>query len=206
MPTTQNKQITHEFYTQERWTNWLKQVVESDFKLSDDEEESKGGEIFVNMQDDVILACLKVIAKHHNGEYDAEETDDILASIQDIVLEKPEDISEDAEIMIESLQNSFVAAFASFEKYLYGDFDIDANMEDLIDAAVKAEEAEEIDEALDLVAHIGALVLSEKELPAEKLEEMPYGFVAELMDGIDSIEAAMIGTDSYKEDDGDYEE
>ncbi|MDK2893078.1 DUF2150 family protein [Methanohalophilus sp.] len=205
MPTTQHKQITHEFYTEERWANWLKQVEESDFKLSENEEESKGGEIFVNMQDDVILACLKVIAKYQNGEYDAEETDDILASIQDIVLKSPENISEDAQIMIESLQNSFVAAFASFEKYLYGNFDINANIEDLINEAVKAEEAEDIEGALDLIAQIGALILSEKELPAEKVEEIPYGFVAEFMDGIDSIEAAMVGADSYKEDDGDYE-
>jgi hypothetical protein len=37
------------------------------------------------------------------------------------------------------------------------------------------------------------------------MEDMPYGIVAEWMDGIDSIEAAMVGTDSYKEDDGEYE-
>jgi hypothetical protein len=205
MPTTRNKQITHEFYTEERWANWLKQVKDSDFKLSDSEEESKGGEIFVNMQDDVILACLKVIARHQNGEYDVEETDDILASIQDIVLGETNELSEDAGVMIESMQNSFIAAFTSFEKYLYEDFDADALIKDLIDTAIKAEEAEEIDEALDLVAHIGALVLNGKELPTEKLEEMPYGLVAEWIDGIDSIEAAMVGADSYKKDDDDHD-
>ena len=47
------------FYTQERWQNWIIQVKESGFKIDDQQK----GAIFVNMEDDVVLACLKIIAK-----------------------------------------------------------------------------------------------------------------------------------------------
>jgi hypothetical protein len=34
------------------------------------------------------------------------------------------------------------------------------------------------------------------------MTDLPYSMTAELLDGIDAISAAMIGEDSYKEDDG----
>ncbi len=35
-----------------------------------------------------------------------------------------------------------------------------------------------------------------------EIGEIPYCMTAELMDGIDAISAAMLGDDSYKDDDG----
>ncbi|KXS41552.1 MAG: hypothetical protein AWU58_1688 [Methanohalophilus sp. T328-1] len=206
MPETNNKQIFHEFYTEKRWNNWLQKVEESNFKLEESgEAPEKDSAIFVNMQDDVILACLKVIATGQRGDYSVEETLDILSSIEEIVMKKVDPISEDADMMIESLQNSLLATFVSFECYLNGNFDGDSNISDLINGAIEAEQDEDFEAALGYVARIGALVLDGQELPGKQMEDMPYGIVAEWMDGIDSIEAAMVGTDSYKEDDGDYE-
>ena len=44
------------FYSDDRWNNWIIQVKESGFEIKDEEEEDIGnaGEIFVNMEDDVI--------------------------------------------------------------------------------------------------------------------------------------------------------
>ena len=39
-------------------------------------------------------------------------------------------------------------------------------------------------------------------LPEEAIADLPYSMSVELLDGIDAISAAMIGDDSYKEDDG----
>jgi hypothetical protein len=49
-------------------------------------------------------------------------------------------------------------------------------------------------------------VLKGQSLPEEIMAELPYGIVAEWLDGIDSISAAMVGSDSYKEFDEDDEE
>ncbi|WP_462271826.1 DUF2150 family protein [Methanohalophilus sp.] len=206
MPETSDKQIYHEFYTEKRWNNWLQKVGESDFKLEESgDTPEKDSAIFVNMQDDVILACLKVIATFQRGENSVEETLDILSSIEEIVLKKVDSISEDTDMMIESLQNSLLATFVSFECYLNGDYDKESEISDLIKGAIEAEQDEDFEASLGYVARIGALVLNGKELPGKEMEDMPYGIVAEWMDGIDSIEAAMVGTDSYKEDDGEYE-
>jgi hypothetical protein len=35
-----------------------------------------------------------------------------------------------------------------------------------------------------------------------EMGDLPYSMTAELMDGIDAISAAMLGDDSYKDDDG----
>jgi hypothetical protein len=109
-------------------------------------------------------------------------------------------------MMIEFMQNSLIGVFASFEAYLKGSYDTGAEIAGLIEEALEAEKSESYEEALDKIGEIGALVLNGKALPEEKLENMPDGFVTMWIDGIDSIGAAMIGTDSYKEDNGDYAE
>jgi len=43
-------------------------------------------------------------------------------------------------------------------------------------------------------------VIGGESLP--EIGDLPYCMTAELMDGIDAISAAMLGDDSYKEDDG----
>ncbi|KKG15794.1 hypothetical protein EO97_10370 [Methanosarcina sp. 2.H.T.1A.15] len=55
----------------------------------------------------------------------------------------------------------------------------------------------------DYTAQCGAIVLKGQSLPEEVMAELPYGIVAEWLDGIDSISAAMVGSDSYKEFDED---
>ncbi len=203
-----NEMVYHEFYTKERWNNWLKQIKESDFKIQEDaseEDMEKESAIFVNMEDDILLACLKVIAKYDNDVLSAEDAMEILKDIREIALGEIEPVSEDIDLMIESLQTSLMGAFASCECYLNGGYDKNTKIKDLIDAAVEAEEAADIPSALGYVAQVGALVLNGSSLDDSIMEELPYGIVAEWLDGIDSIGAAMVGADSYKEDDGDYD-
>ncbi|MEA1985595.1 MAG: DUF2150 family protein [Euryarchaeota archaeon] len=203
MPDTHANLINQEYYTKNRWNNWIEQVKKSDVNFQNSEEESeKEGAIFVNMEDDIILACLKVIAKHDHKALTPDEAMDILSSIQEIVLEETEPISGDVDMMIESVQTSFMGALAACECYLNDAYDKDTAIEDLIAAAIDAEKNEDAQIAMGYVAEIGAKVLSGSSLPASALEDIPYGLVAEWLDGIDSIEAAMVGADSYKEDDG----
>jgi hypothetical protein len=205
VPEQEINQVLYEFYTQKRWENWLGRAKESGFQIKETEEEAgKESAIFVNMVDDVILACLKVTARFDKGVLSREKALEILVEIRDIVLAEIEPISEDIDLMIDSIQTSLMGALIAFECYVIGDYEEGANIEELIKAAVEAESADNLELALDYVAQCGAIVLKGKILPEEVMSELPYGIVAEWLDGIDSISAAMVGSDSYKEfDEGD---
>lgn len=196
----------HDFYTAERWNNWINQVKESGFKFEEsDEPQGKEGAIFVNMGDDIILACLKIIAKYEREQISRDSALENLGEIRDIVLAEIDPISEDADLMIASLQTSLMGSFAAFEAYVAGDYDESTDIADLVKVALEAESSDDIEIALGTVAEIGALVISGKELSEKIMEDIPYCLVAEWLDGIESIYAAMMGSDSYKDDEEDDE-
>jgi hypothetical protein len=198
----------YEFYTQKRWENWLGRARESGFQIKESEEDAgKESAIFVNMVDDVILACLKVTARLDKGMLSREKALEILAEIRDIVLSEVEPISEDINLMIDSVQTSLMGAIVAFECYVIGDYDEEANVVELAKLAIEAESSDNLELALDYTAQCGALVLKGKSLPEDLMADLPYGIVAEWLDGIDSISAAMVGSESYKEfDEGDDED
>ncbi|MGP8319351.1 MAG: DUF2150 family protein [Methanosarcinaceae archaeon] len=202
MPDKGKEQIHHEYYTHERWNNWIKQVQESGFELAESDEISgENGEVFVNMEDDIILACLKIIAKFDRGTLSGEIALEAIADIRNIVLAEIKPISDDIDLMIDSLQTSLMGGIAACECYIEGDFDKKQNTKNLIKSAIEAETADDIQIAMGHIARIGASVISGKKIPVKLLENIPYGFVAEWLDGIESIAAAMVGADSYKKDD-----
>jgi len=203
-----NQVPPYEFYTPKRWENWLGRARESGFQIKESEEESeKESAIFVNMVDDIILACLKVTARFDKGMLSREKALEILAEIRDIVLAEVEPISEDIDLMIDSVQTSLMGALVAFESYILGDYDDEADIVELAKSAIEAESSDDLELALDYTAQCGALVLKGKSLPEDLMADLPYGIVAEWLDGIDSISAAMVGSDSYKEfDEGDDED
>ncbi|MGA9189478.1 MAG: DUF2150 family protein [Methanosarcina sp.] len=207
MPEKEMNQVPSEFYTQKRWENWLGRAKESGFQIKESEEEAgKESAVFVNMVDDVILACLKFTARFEKGMLSREKALEILAEIRDIVLSEVEPISEDIDLMIDSIQTSLMGALVAFECYIMGDYDEGSNIEELVKAAIDAESSDNLELALDYTAQCGAIVLKGKSLPEEVMAELPYGIVAEWLDGIDSISAAMVGSDSYKEFDEEDDE
>ena len=87
MPEQEINQVPYEFYTQKRWENWLERAKESGFQIKEPEEDAgKESVIFVNMVDDVILACLKVTARFDKGMLSREKALQITGEIRDIVL------------------------------------------------------------------------------------------------------------------------
>ncbi|KKG18726.1 hypothetical protein EO98_06730 [Methanosarcina sp. 2.H.T.1A.6] len=199
-----NQVPPYEFYTQKRWENWLGRARESGFQIKESEEEAgKESAVFVNMVDDVILACLKVTVRFEKDLLSKEKALKILEEIRDIVLSEVEPISEDIDLMVDSVQTSLMGALVAFECYFMGDYEDESNLEELIKEAVDAEASDNLELALDYTAQCGAIVLKGQSLPEEVMAELPYGIVAEWLDGIDSISAAMVGSDSYKEFDED---
>jgi hypothetical protein len=191
--------MKEEFYTEKRWLNWMNKVKDSNFKLTEADEKNSGA-VFIYIMDDVVLACLKVIARCEREIITPEEAIAEIAAIRSIIFQDHESLGEDADLMLESLKTSLAAVFVSGQRYIVGSFDHESSIDDLVKRAIDAEQQENLDEAFDLLSQVGARVIGGEGLP--EIGDLPYCMTAELMDGIDAISAAMIGDDSYKEDDG----
>ena len=187
------------FYTQERWHNWITKVKESGFKIDDQQK----GAVFVYMEDDVVLACLKIIAKYDKNLISREDSLKYIAEIKDIVLKKIEPVNEDIDMMIESVQLSLMGVFASCECYLEKAFEKTKSLDKLIKSAVQAEKDDNMGAALNSIAQIGANILAGGKLKEKDIDDIPDGLVGEWLDGIDSIGAAMVGDTSYRDDEPD---
>jgi len=191
--------MKEEFYTQTRWLNWINKVKESKFKLKEPDEKNSGA-VFIYIMDDVVLACLKVIARCEREIITPEEAVTEISAIKEIVFQENESLGEDADLMLESLKTSLAAVFVSCQRYITGDFDRDSPLEELVQEAIAYEQKEDLDSAFDLLSQIGSRVIGGETLP--EIGDLPYCMTAELLDGIDAISAAMLGDNSYKEDDG----
>ena len=191
--------MKEEFYTQTRWLNWMNKVKESKFKLTEPDEKNSGA-VFIYIMDDVVLACLKVIARCEREIITPEEAVTEISAIREIVFQENESLGDDADLMLESLKTSLAAVFVSCQRYITGDFDRDSPLEELVQEAIASEQKEDLDGAFDLLSQIGARVIGGETLP--DIGDLPYCMTAELLDGIDAISAAMLGDNSYKEDDG----
>lgn len=194
----QKPKIIVPFYTQERWQNWIVKVKESGFKPDD-----KENAVFVYMEDDIVLACLKIIAKYDKKLISKDEALKYLMEIKEIVMKKIESIDYDIDMMLESIQVSLVGVFVSCECYMNGEYVKTRSFTKLLKAALKAENDDNMAIALDNIAKIGANILAGGKFKEKDFENVPEGIVAEWIDGIDCINAAMIGDTSYKDDEPD---
>lgn len=189
------------YYTRGRWHNWIDQAKESGFKLEEEDSNvGDAGSIFVNMEDDVVLACLKVTAKFDKKKISQEEALEELTVIKEIVLDRIDPINEDIDIMLESTQLSLMGVFASCEYYLDEEFEKTKSLGKIVKSAVSAEKDDNMGEALAQVAQIGANIIAGGKISVKALDGVPDGFVAEWLDGIDSIRAALVGDKSYRDD------
>ncbi len=191
--------MKEEFYTQKRWLNWISKVKDSNFKLTESDDKNSGA-VFIYIMDDVVLACLKVIARCEKEIITPEDAISEIAAIRSIVFQDHESLGEDADLMLESLKTSLAAVFVSSQRYIAGNFDRESPLQELVQKAIASEQQENLDEAFNLLSQVGARVIGGEALP--DMGDLPYSMTAELMDGIDAISAAMLGDDSYKEDDG----
>lgn len=184
-----------DFYSQERWDNWLDRVTTANI---DDEEEAS--RLYLNLQNDTAIAVAKVLKAHDDGHLDAEEANEELATIRSIVLEEPSIEDEDAAILIDAVQTSLVGTFAAADRYLLDEPVDKGSIPGLVDAAVEAEDAEAYEEALGYIADVGWYVIDGEELPIEVVQDLEYGLVSEWLGGLDSLQEALRGPKVIEEE------
>lgn len=177
-----------EFYSQERWDNWLTRLEEADL---DDEEESS--QLYLNLQNDAAIAVAKVLRAWEDDQLDLDEALDELEDIRDIVLAEPDLEDEEALMMIDAVQTSLLCIFVSIDRHIAEEPVEVEDVEARIDAAIEAEDAEAFDDALAHVAEIGASIIEGERYDLSPREDDEYGLVAEWLGGLDSLQDALQG-------------
>lgn len=142
------------FYNQERWDNWIKTLEEANFEPPEGEEVSEGEQLLFGFTEDITLSVLKIIRLYQNGRFTNEEA---VAKLDDVEIIVMTGLPEgDLEEVIGSFQLSLLVLFTAARKYLEGEFDKD------IKALVKKGKSideENLEEALEVAANIGAAVI-----------------------------------------------
>ena len=142
------------FYNQERWDNWITTLEEANFELAEGEEVSEGEQMLYGFTEDITLSVLKIIRLFQNGRFTKEEATEKLDDVELIVMTGlPEGELED---VIGSLQLSLLVLFTACRKYLEGGFDKD--IKTLVKKG-RALDEENLEEALEVAANIGAAVV-----------------------------------------------
>jgi len=189
-----------EFYSEERWQNWLDRLREEDL----DPEDEDSARLLLNLQDDVAIAVAKILKAFDDDDLDGEETMDELADIREVVLAEPAFDDEDKLMLVDGVQTSLVAVFYSAEQYVADGVADEASVEEYVRAAVDAEaEEEDLDRALGLVAAAGTRVVDGEELDMDLLEDVEYGLVTEWVNGLDSLQSALSDPEVIEDDDDD---
>ena len=188
-----------EFYSEERWQNWLDRIRDEDI----DPEDEDSARLLLNLQDDVAIAVAKIVTAYDDSDIDEEEALDELADIRETVLGEVAFDDEEKAMLIDGVQTSLVCVFYSAEEYVAGGPADEAAVEEYVVEASKAEEAEDLDSALGLVAAAGTRIIDGEELDIAVTEDIEYGLVTEWVNGLDSLQSAMSDPEVVEEEDED---
>ncbi|MDY6779892.1 MAG: DUF2150 family protein [Halobacteria archaeon] len=192
--------ITEDFYTDERWNNWMERIDEEDFDPeSGDEDDAL---LFFKLQDDITIACANAVEAHDEGHIDEDKFFDEVAKIRDVVMSDVSLNDDDKEMMVEGVQTSLVGVLASCETYVAnGPQENDVEAEEFVLEAIEAEAEDDVDRALGLVSEAGAKILDGDDFDAESVaDEVEYGYVSEWINGLDSLEDAVTEPETVDED------
>jgi len=180
-------------FTNERWRNWIDCARQSDYKNMDETATT----VFVEMEEDVIIACWKVVRGFEIGKLTREGSLEGLQNIEAIIGEKADTGDVELDDLVGLIQSSLVGAFASFESYVKASFADKTSIDELIREALDQEKKGHFDLALAIVGKVGARVIAGESLHQETISELEDSYVAEWLDGVDSISAAIASSIEY---------
>lgn len=187
------------FYNQERWDNWIKTLEEAGFEPAEGEEVSEGEQMLFSFTEDITLSVLKIIRLYQNGRFTKEEAIEKLDDVELIVMTGlPEGELEE---IIGSLQLSLLVLFTACRKYLEGGFETD------IKALVKKGKGideENLEEALEVAANIGAAVVDGATCCAKYIKDNVEdpGLFDEWLIEIETMSNAMKSLSKFDEEPG----
>ncbi|WP_255195431.1 DUF2150 family protein [Halorarius litoreus] len=185
-----------EYYTEERWNNWITRLQEEDL----DTEDEDSARLLLNLQDDAAIAVAKIVADFDDDAIGEDMALEELAKIREIVLSEVELDDEDKLMLVDGVQTSLVCVFYAAEEFVVGGPADEGDVEEYIRAAADAEAEEELDAALGYCVQAGTLVIDGAELDMSVVDELEYGLVAEWINGLDSLQTALADPEVVEED------
>lgn len=185
-----------EFYTQDRWQNWLERIEDEEI----DPEDEESARLLLNLQDDAALAVVKVVSAHEDSDLSQEQALGEIANIREIVLGDPEIEDEETALLIDGVQTSLMCVFYAAEEYVSSGPVDEGDIEAYLHAAADAEAQEDLDAALGYAAQAGTLLFDGAQLKTTIAEELEYGLVTEWINGLDSLENALSDPEVIEEE------
>ena len=186
-----------EYYTAERWNNWLDRLREEEI----DPESDDSARLFFNLLDDATIAIAKILTDYDDGEFeDADAAAEELGRVREIVLSEVDIDDEEKLTLVDGIQTSLVCALYTAEEYIVGGPAEGAVEEHLQAAAAAEKEEEDLDTALAHCVQAGTRIVDGEELPMETAEEIEYGLVADWVNGLDSLGRALADPSVVEED------
>ena len=184
-----------EFYSPERWQNWIERVREEDL----DPEDEESARLLLNMQDDTAIAVAKIVSAHEDGELEEETALELIGEVREVVLAEVDLAEEDKLMLVDGVQTSLVCVFVAAEQFVLEGPAESGSVEEYVQAAIDAEAEEDLDAALGYVSQAGTLVLGGEPLDRSLAEDVEYGLVAEWLNGLDSLQSAMVDPEVVEE-------
>jgi hypothetical protein len=186
-----------EYYTEERWQNWLDRIREKDI----DPEDEDSARLLLNLQDDTAIAVAKIITDHDDGELDRETALAELEDIEGVVLDEVDIADEETAMLIDGVQTSLMCVIFSAEEYVAGGPAEEGSIAEYIEAAADAETDDDLDAALGYCVQAGTRIIDGDELDMATVEDLDFGLVAEWVNGLDSLQTAMSDPEVVEEED-----
>ena len=186
-----------EYYTDERWQNWLDRIEDEGI----DPEDEDSARLLLNLQDDAAIAVAKILTDYDEGELDEESALSELVGVREIVLDEITMDDEETLMLIDGVQTSLVCVFYAAEEYTAEGVADEATVTDYVGAAADAEAEEDLDAALGYCVQAGTRIIDGEELPMEVVEDLDYGLVSEWVNGLDSLQTALSDPEVVEEDD-----
>ena len=185
-----------EYYTPDRWQNWLDRIDEEDV----DPEDEDAAQLLWNMQDDTALAVVKVVADYDEDVLGEDEALAEIEEMREVVLAEPTFEDEEKLMLVDSVQTSLVCVFYAAEEYIVGGPVEEGDLLEYVTAAADAEAEDDLDSALSYCVQAGTQVITGAKFDPAVAEDIAPGLVVRWVDGLDSLQTAMKDPEVVEED------